>query len=176
MVFKINGGQTNKNALPVGEKISKAKKGKNMGPRDPSVGEKISKAKKGKKFSKEHCEAISLSKTGTVQSEESNSKRSESLKEYYENNEHNGVGKKHSKEHCKKISKALKGKKLSSQQIEGMKIRNSKKYIIKTTEGTFEVHGLKRYCEENDIPYVTLNKAFIKGISVPKYSIISISA
>lgn len=38
----------------IGEKISASKKGKNTGPRDPSVGKAISAAKKGKPLTEEH--------------------------------------------------------------------------------------------------------------------------
>lgn len=42
----------------VGEKISKAKKGKKTGPRDPSVGIAISKAKQGKSLTEAHKDAL----------------------------------------------------------------------------------------------------------------------
>lgn len=48
----------------IGQKISASKKGKNTGPRDPSVGAAISAAKKGMKFTDEHREKLRQAKLG----------------------------------------------------------------------------------------------------------------
>lgn len=64
----------------IGQKISASKKGKNTGPRDPSVGAAISAAKKGMKFSDEHKEKLSKAKLGKTLSSEHRAKISEALK------------------------------------------------------------------------------------------------
>lgn len=50
--------RTEEGVKTVGEKISKAKKGKKTGPRDPSVGIAISKAKQGKSLTEAHKDAL----------------------------------------------------------------------------------------------------------------------
>jgi hypothetical protein len=77
----------------VGEKISKAKKGKSTGPRDPEIGKKISEVKKknfakrqeelGYKFTEEHRKIMSEARKGTVRSEEAKEKTSKTLNEYW---------------------------------------------------------------------------------------------
>lgn len=67
----------------IGQKISESKKGKNIGPRDPSVGAKISAAKKGKQFSEEHKKKLSEAKIGTKQTDEQKAKRSLSMSQQW---------------------------------------------------------------------------------------------
>lgn len=71
---------TEEGILSVGEKISKANKGKKFGPRDPSVGQKISEVKKekfaqreaelGYKFHPEHRENMAKANKGRKHTEE----------------------------------------------------------------------------------------------------------
>jgi len=122
--------------LTVGEKVSKAKKGKNTGPRDPSIGQKISKAKKakfqelrettGSAFSEEHKAKMSENRKGKKHTEEWKAENSKRLKQQWASGERtykNGVtdetrkklselhkGRKYPKEFGEKISQALKGK------------------------------------------------------------------
>lgn len=67
----------------IGQKISESKKGKNTGPRDPSVGAAISAAKKGKQFSEEHKKKLSEAKIGTKQTDEQKAKRSLSMSQQW---------------------------------------------------------------------------------------------
>ena len=80
----------------IGEKISAAKKGKKTGPRDPSIGKKISEVKRAK-FEARKAAGLSCydsndpwkgNNQGRVNSDESNRKRSESLKKAYAEGRH----------------------------------------------------------------------------------------
>ncbi len=71
------------NIKTIGAKISASKKGKNTGPRDPSVGAAISAAKKGIKFNDEHRKKLSEAKIGSKQSDEQKTKKSESMKKQW---------------------------------------------------------------------------------------------
>lgn len=168
----------------VGEKISKANKGKVFGPRDPSVSKNISitKTKKfaerqekhGYKFTPEHCASIAKSKQGYKHTDEWKANNAKLVKEQWAN----GVrkGKPHTEEWKKQNSIRNKGKKLSSEQVEMMRINNYKSYIIVYDDGrTEEVHGLKKFAKESGIPYVTLFKASKNSTKIKKYSIKSIS-
>jgi hypothetical protein len=171
--------------LSVGEKISKAKKGTNTGPRDSSIGQKISESKKkkcverreqtGSSFSEEHRKAMSECKIGTKQSEESNKKRSETLKQKYESGELVACRATQSKESNRKRSEALKGLKRSNDTKKKMSNAQSKQYRIMFDDGTENVVlGLKPFCIENNIPYVTARKALESGSKIEKYGILSI--
>jgi hypothetical protein len=168
----------------VGEKISKTNKGKVFGPRDPSVGKNISitKTKKfaerqekhGYKFTPEHCASIAKGKQGYKHTEEWKANNAKLVKEQWAN----GVrkGKPHTEEWKKQNSIRNKGKKLSSEQVEMMRINNYKSYIIVYDDGrTEEVHGLKKFAKESGIPYVTLFKASKNSTKIKKYSIKSIT-
>lgn len=170
--------------LTVGEKISKANKGKVFGPRDPSVSKNISitKTKKfaerqekhGYKFTPEHCASIAKGKQGYKHTDEWKANNAKLVKEQWAN----GVrkGKPHTEEWKKQNSIRNKGKKLSSEQVEMMRINNYKSYIIVYDDGrTEEVHGLKKFANESGIPYVTLFKASKNSTKIKKYSIKSIS-
>jgi hypothetical protein len=155
----------------IGQKISFSKKGKSTGPCSDETKQKISISNSGKIFSDEHKEKISKARIGIKHSEEWKQKTSELLKEQWAS----GVRKSNgpiSEEHKQKISKKLKGRKLNQDQIESLKEINYKKYIIEYTDGSFlEIIGLKKFAQENKIPYVTLHKAFKSEISIPKYNI-----
>ena len=79
----------------VGEKISKANKGKKFGPRDPSVGQKISETKKAKfeerqqqlgyKFSDEHREKLADGRRDKSHTEEWKLENSKRMKEQWSN-------------------------------------------------------------------------------------------
>lgn len=85
---------TEEGVLTVGEKISKSNKGKNTGPRDPSVGQNISKTKKqkfaereaefGYKFTPEHCDNMSKAKTGYTHTEEWKLENGRRMKEQWD--------------------------------------------------------------------------------------------
>ena len=52
------------------------------------------------------------------------------------------------------------------------KTSHSKRYVIYFDDGReLKVHGLKKFAEDNGIPYVTLTKAFQNQTSVKKYNI-----
>lgn len=84
--------------LSVGEKISKAKIGKNTGTRDPEVGKKISEAKLQNNAKKrerlgyvndpEHRKAVSQANKGRVVTQESNEKRAESMRQAWAEGRH----------------------------------------------------------------------------------------
>ena len=71
------------NAKSIAKKSGDARKGKSLGPCSAEKAKKISEAKKGKSFSDQHKEALKVSRAKQVFSEESNKKRSESLKKAY---------------------------------------------------------------------------------------------
>lgn len=98
-------------SLSVGEKISKAKKGKKVTPCSPERAKAISEAKKGKALTAEHREALSKAKTGSTLSETQKDSISATLTEYYQNNEHKNKGKPLTEEHRKAISEGMVGKK-----------------------------------------------------------------
>ena len=69
----------------IGQKISYSKKGKNTGPRDPSVGKKISATKKAKniKFTEEHKEKLRQAKLGVKHTDEWKTQNSERMKQQW---------------------------------------------------------------------------------------------
>jgi len=71
--------QYNDKIKTIGEKISKAKKGKKLGPCSEETKRKISEAKKGKKRSEEHNRKLKEAAQGRVLSEEHKAKISASL-------------------------------------------------------------------------------------------------
>jgi hypothetical protein len=177
----------NEKRVSIGQKISQAKKGKNTGKRDPSVGEKISEAKKrkcaerrellGSSFTKEHRKAMSECKIGKSQTAESNEKRSKTLREKYANGEISQDRKPLSIEHKISIGKGLRGIKHTEEAKANMSKSQSKTYMIKYQDGTSIVAvGLKTFCINNSIPYVTARKALEAKSPIKKYSIESISS
>jgi len=86
---------TDEGVKTVGEKISKANKGKKFGPRDPSVGQKISESKKAKfeerqqqlgyKFSDEHREKLSDGRKDKPHTEEWKLENGKHMKEQWNN-------------------------------------------------------------------------------------------
>lgn len=172
--------------LSVGEKISRAKKGKSTGPRDPSIGEKISEVKKqkfaerreltGSAFTEEHREAMSECKLGKTQTEESNNKRSETLKRKYESGELTARSTPQTEESNRKRSEKMTGIAKSDDTKKRMSKAQSKEYLVKFIDGSeIVVNGLKAFCIERGIPYVTATKAMKANVSIKKYSITSIS-
>lgn len=172
--------------LSVGEKISRAKKGKNTGPRDASIGQKISEAKKkkcaerreltGSAFTEEHRKAMSECRIGTTQSDESNQKRSETLKRKYESGELIAHSNPQTEESNIKRSEKMTGVTKSDDTKKRMSKAQSKQYLIKFLDGTSVIaHGLKAFCVERGIPYVTATKALLSGTQIKKYSIALIS-
>lgn len=71
------------NAKSIAKKSGDARKGKSLGPCSAEKAKKISEAKKGKSFTQEHKDALKVSRAQQTFSEESNKKRSESLKLAY---------------------------------------------------------------------------------------------
>jgi len=171
--------------LSVGQKISKSKTGKNTGPRPIEVGQKISEVKKrkcaerreltGSSFTEGHRKAISECKTGVKQTEESNVKRSQTLQRKLKSGEIIPHYTPHTEESKKKTSDALMGIKRSDETKNKMSKGQSKKYRIKFSDGSEIVaHGLKTFCRDNRIPYVTARKAFEVSSPIRKYKIESI--
>lgn len=172
--------------LSVGEKISRAKKGTNTGPRDSSVGQKISEVKKKKcaerreqtgcSFTEEHRKSMSECKIGTKQTTESNIKRSETLKRKYESGELIAHRTHQTEESNKKRSDALTGIERTIETKQKMSKAQSKTYCITFYDGTEKTAiGLKAFCVENSVPYVTARKALEAGTGIKKYRISSIS-
>lgn len=172
--------------LTVGEKISKSKKGTNTGKRDASIGKKISDTKKrkcaerkeltGHAFSEEHRKSMSLAQIGKEQSKKSNDKRSSTLKSKYESGELKKIGAPLKEETKDRISQALVGIKRSSETKSKMSSAQSKTYVVKFTDGNeVIITGLKCFCEDNGIPYVTARKAYETSSAIKKYNIVSIS-
>jgi hypothetical protein len=71
------------NAKSIAKKSGDARKGKSLDACSEETRKKISEAKKGKPFSDQHKEALKVSRAKQTFSEESNKKRSESLKKAY---------------------------------------------------------------------------------------------
>jgi len=72
---------------------------------------------------------------------------------------------------AKKIS-ATTGLKRSAETKNKIAEANSRKYMIIFKDGTYHLtKGLKKYALENNIPYVTLHKAFTNQNPVHKYNI-----
>lgn len=168
----------------IGEKISKSKTGKNTGPRDPSVGENISKGQKekfakkqeelGYKFSPEHCENISKGQKGKSHTEEWKTENGKRVKEQWNNGTRKG--KPHTEEWKANQSLRLKGKKLKSEQVEQLRENNYKAYTITfINDNIIIINGLKKYSQENNIPYTTLHKASVNSGQIKKYNIKSIA-
>lgn len=158
----------------IGQKISFSKKGKTIGPCSEETKQKISIANSGKIFTYEHKEKLSKAKKGNKHTEEWKNKNSEMLMQQWAT----GIRKSNgpiSEEHKQKISKKLKGRKLKQDQINLLKENNYKKYLIEFYDETIlEIIGLKKFAQDNNIPYVTLHKAFKNQISIPKFKIKSI--
>jgi uncharacterized CHY-type Zn-finger protein len=132
-----------------------------------TVGQKISKTKKGKIFTEEHKQVLRGKKK--PHTEEWKQQNSERLKEQWESGIRQSFGPM-KKEHKNKISESLTG--LKREDVINYKISHSKSYIIYYENGDeLEIHGLKKFSEENNIPYVTLHKAFINQTSIKKYNI-----
>lgn len=99
------GHKTHWSATPDAKTIAKksgdARKGKSLGPCSAEKAKKISEAKKGKAFSDQHKEALKISRAKQEFSEESNKKRSDSLKLAYAEGRKktNSVGYRPKKEH-----------------------------------------------------------------------------
>jgi hypothetical protein len=169
----------------IGQKISAAKRGKPDKRTTPmlEIGIKISTTKKesfykreaelGYKFTLEHKQNLSKSLTGRQHTDEWKALSSERLKKQWAD----GIRKSHgplSEEHRKKISVGNIGKK--REDVSNYKTAHSKKYRITMMNGNItEVHGLKKYAADNNIPYVTLFKASQQGCRVLKYNINEIS-
>ena len=154
----------------VGQKISASKKGK-PDKRTTSlseIGKKISIAKKGKPLTEAHRKALAAVPR-KPHTEEWKTANSERLKQQWADGTRKSYGPM-SEEHKKKIAAGNKGK--IRIDVTNYKISHSKKYLITNMNGsTIEVHGLKKYAADNNIPYVTLFKASQKGHSVAKYDI-----
>lgn len=172
--------------LSVGEKISAAKKGKNTGPRDPSIGEKISEVKKkkfaerrkqtGTSFTEEHRKAMSDCRIGVTQSDESNQKRSETLKQKYESGELIARSVQQSEESNRKRSEKLIGIAKSDDTKKKMSKAQSKNYLIKFMDGSeITINGLKSFCADNSISYATATKALQASVPIKKHYIALIS-
>lgn len=97
--------------LTVGEKISKAKKGKKVAPCTPERARKISEGKKGKvpNWSEEGRARNREAASNRVVTEEQKESISKGLKEYYKENESKSKGRKHSEETKTAISAKLTG-------------------------------------------------------------------
>ncbi|MCX6783412.1 MAG: NUMOD3 domain-containing DNA-binding protein [Candidatus Levybacteria bacterium] len=174
------------NIKTIGQKISFSNIGKNTGPRDPSVGKNISLAKtesfkkrrleneNGKAFTQEHIDKMIQSKLDSnhKHTSEWKEKMSLRLKEQWESGNRNRNPGPISEEHKLKLSIANKGKKLKQEQIDLLRINNSKQYIIEKFSGEIiNISGLKEYGKENDIPYVTLRKCYELKRPIKKYNI-----
>lgn len=168
------------------EKVSLANKGKHTGPRDPEIGRKISKAKKqafekrreetGSAFTEEHKANMSAARMGIPQTEESNRKRSDTLKSGFESGRLvRRTGHVLSEEHKAKIAKAGVGRKDTEQTTEKRSQGASKEYEIIFDSGkVVSIVGLKKFAHDNSIPYVTCYKAAQNGTQIKKYKILSI--
>lgn len=99
--------------MSVGEKISKANKGRKQGPCSPEKAKAISEAKKGKvpNWSEEGKAARRESMKDYRPSEETKQKTSATLKARYNELEHPNKGRSLSDEHRKAISNGMSGKK-----------------------------------------------------------------
>lgn len=164
--------------LSIGEKISKAKAGKSTGPCSEEKARKISEAKKAAfangftQMTTEWREKVRQAKLGKSLSEEHRQKLKNHWIEWNKTHDHPNLGKKHSDEHRAKISKGLRGRIASDEQKAKVAVSNSKVYTIEYTNGSSEqIHGLKAYGKEKQIPYVTLHKAFKNSIGISKYGI-----
>lgn len=176
----------------IGEKISVSKIGKSNGAHTEETRKKMSEVKlkraaerlekTGSKFTDEHRAKIAESKTGLVQTDEHKEKISQGLKEAYASGARvvsDEYREKMSKLHYGKIvSQETRDKISASSKVtkEQRQIKLSKRYIITYNDGSIEeVLGLKAYAAINNIPYVTLNKAFQNKTPSPKYLIKSIA-
>jgi hypothetical protein len=162
------------NIKTVGQKISAAKKGKP----DPRVtplseiGLKISAAKKGKPLSEAHRRALAAAPR-KPHSDEWKAQNSARLKKQWADGTRKPYGPM-SEEHKKKIAVGNTGKK--RKDVSNYKTAHSKRYRITAADGSsIEIHGLKKYASDNNIPYVTLYKASQKGWPVVKYGILEIN-
>lgn len=170
----------------VGEKISLAKKGKNTGSRSPEIGIKISEAKRksfdkrrsetGSAFTEEHKANIAVAKTGIVQTEESNRKRSDTLKSGFDSGRlMSRKGHTLSEEHKAKIGKAGIGRRDLEETTEKRRSKASKGYEVTFDSGkVVYIVGLKKFAYDNSIPYVTCYKAAQNRTPIKKYKIVSI--
>lgn len=71
------------NAKSIAQRSGDARKGKSLGPCSAEKAKKISEAKKGKPFTQEHKDALKVSRARQTMTEESNKKRSDSMKLAY---------------------------------------------------------------------------------------------
>jgi len=71
------------NAKSIARRSGDARKGKSLGPCSAEKAKKISEAKKGKPFTQEHKDALKVSRGLQTMTEESNKKRSDSMKLAY---------------------------------------------------------------------------------------------
>lgn len=186
------------NIKTVGQKISQSKKGKNTGPRDPSVGIAISQSKKKNiairgGFTQEHKDNIAKAHLGKTLSKEEKQKISIRIQEEW----NNGVRKR--KEPVITMNREDQGK-LCSQQLKSRwadpewaanqkerlkqgaknrpprsnetKLKVSKNYLITYfDDSTFIINGIKPYCEENNFSYHSFYNAFQNKKSLNKYNI-----
>lgn len=170
--------------LTIGAKISAAKTGKSTGPCSPEKARAISEAKR--KSTKEKRAAglpaytvsdkvkESWSNRGPA-SPESKIKCSESHKIHWSTHTHHNTGKSLSEEHRTAIGAGLIGHEVSTETRIKLSQANSKTYTITYANNYTEiVSGLKAFAKSHNIPYVTLNKAYIHKGSIHKYNIASI--
>jgi hypothetical protein len=126
----------------IGQKISLAKRGKNTGPRDPSVGEAISKAKKGRFSDKQKAalEILALKNIGTTHTEERKKAASERTKKQWEDGIRHGV----------KWSEEQKINLKEIRKKQGQKLALS--YILTDPTGVeFSITNLTQWCKENNL-------------------------
>ena len=170
--------------LTIGAKISAAKIGKNTGKRDPSVGIAISEAKRKSTEEKRAAGLPAYTVSDKVKeswsnrgsaSPESKIKCSESHKIHWSTHTHHNTGKSLSEEHRTAIGAGLIGHEVSTETRIKLSQANSKTYTITYANNYTEiVSGLKAFAKSHNIPYVTLNKAYIHKGSIHKYNIASI--
>lgn len=107
---------------------------------------------------------------------ESNQKRSETLKRKYESGELVARNTQQTEESNRKRSEKMIGVAKSDDTKKRMSKAQSKQYLIKFLDGIqIIVTGLKVFCVERGVPYVTARKALEAGIGVKTYGITSIS-
>jgi hypothetical protein len=125
----------------------------------------------GKHLSEEQKQKIREKLTGQKRSEESKKRMSKAKK-----GENNPMfGRNHTAETKKLIGDKQRGEKnhrFGKKQTEEFKNSKRKSYRITTSDGTVKtITGLKRWCDENSVPYKTLLKCISKGKSYLKYDI-----
>lgn len=159
---------TEQSRLTVGEKISKAKIGKKTGPFSEERKLAISAAKKasfarrraetGESYSPETRKAWDGVNVGKIQSEESNIKRSESLKLAYAEGRKKPNIRPKTNEEKTHLSKTMKDR-LGKPQSEETKIKLSKEWIVTSPSGEeLFVRNLKKFCQENSLQNTNIYK------------------